>query len=446
MSRNRLVLAVGGVVSCLLLTAHVTEPTVDSSPMAEQAPLTLSPVQTVSPPKSRTIHARTSVLIPSSAMAARRESDGIAVNAEERTALLSTLLSAFTVSPAAADQARDLTFTQWKFSPKFDHGEGFPQALFYDRKTKHLYFINPYSSGLARLDPERDLFTEWTLPGVNKDAFAPNHVTVGRDGRAYYTDFGLNRIGCLDPDTNTVTFWTIPRAPGDPEVIGPAGLDFDSNGDLWVMGYKNHTVYRLTPLTNVLTAYPIPHDDFQSTDLLVDTDDNVVWIGQETNTISILFPMTNLYKEWPIPSARTPFAIQPDLWTSNPNGISLGREHEIFVAETAMNKVARLNTDTNVYTEWTLPIPDELPSTTISVQPFSTAVGHNKNRVYFSERTSNRIGMINTHTNVLTEWRLPQNLDWGPRGLVIDAQHNRLFFISQALSRIGMLDLAEDNE
>lgn len=317
--------------------------------------------------------------------------------------------------------------TEWEVGPELRH------PLAWHEGSRSLYFVRSYSEPrlIVRLDPATGTLTEWPVPGDGLFRIRVDPAT----GTVFFSDF-VRTIRRLDPATNEVTEWVFPVTEHDPDgEIHTSGMDVDSAGNLWVMGYHNHTVYRLSLANNVLTAYPIPHDDPQNPDILVDADDNVFWQAQETNTMNVLFPKTNLYKEWPLPSFRRHLF---GLGTGNPASPNLGKAHEIIFGLPAVNKVVRLNTETNVLTEWS---EWDVHHNQNFDQSY-VAVGRDKNRIYLTDSETGRVGMINSRTGRFLEWALPEDVQRGPTSLVID-QQNRLFFTSEVASRIGMLELPE---
>src|SRR5262249_53962926 len=72
--------------------------------------------------------------------------------------------------------------------------------------------------------------TEYDLP--RKDA-QPHDVLLDADGQVWYSDFGAQFIGALDPKTGKVTDYAIPvLKPEQPR--GSLDLELDPDGNLWV--------------------------------------------------------------------------------------------------------------------------------------------------------------------------------------------------------------------
>ena len=349
--------------------------------------------------------------------------------AHKQASLAARQTASIRLSPISTAQATvpDANLTEWEVGEELRH------PLAWHEASQSLYFVRRYSTPrlIVRLEPATGKLTEWPVPG---DGLFRIHVDPDT-GHVFFSDF-IRTVRRLDPAANEVTEWEFPVTEHDSDgEIHTSGMDTDSAGNLWVMGYHNHTVYRLDLSSNVLTAFPITHDDPQNPDILVDAEDHVFWQAQETNSMNLLFPATNLYKEWPMHSFKRHLF---GMGTGNPASPNLGNAHEIIFGLPAVNKIVRLNTDTNVVTEW-----DEWD--THHDQNFDqsyVAVGRNKSRIYLTDSSAGRIGRINARTHRLTEWRLPQDVYRGPTSLVIDGA-NRLFFTEEGASRIGMLEVTE---
>ena len=78
-------------------------------------------------------------------------------------------------------------------------------------------------------DATKVIITEYDLP---RDSIEPHDVIVGKDGNAYYTNFGEQNLGQLNPKTGKVTEIQLPELKkGWPQ--GSLGIRPDHEGNLW---------------------------------------------------------------------------------------------------------------------------------------------------------------------------------------------------------------------
>src|SRR5262249_50157602 len=76
----------------------------------------------------------------------------------------------------------------------------------------------------------RVIYTEYDLP---RSTIQPHDVLVDDQGIAWYSSFGLQALGRLDPKTGKVTEFPVAlRKPGFP--TGLLGLRSDKEGNLWM--------------------------------------------------------------------------------------------------------------------------------------------------------------------------------------------------------------------
>src|SRR5437667_3075262 len=97
------------------------------------------------------------------------------------------------------------------------------------------------------------VITEFDLP--RKEAL-PHDVVVDADGHAWYTDFGAQFVGELDPKTGKVVDHAIPLLrPEQPK--GSLDLEIDPDSNLWVgLSYQGGAV-KIDRKTKQVTAYPL---------------------------------------------------------------------------------------------------------------------------------------------------------------------------------------------
>lgn len=359
-------------------------------------------------------------------------------------ATLTVTLLGLLLAPLAerAHAGPDAVVTEWRLPTNARAN----RSIAFSAACGCAFYADASRGRIGRLEPETGVITEWELP-ASEYADTPWRLLPDPDGGVYFSTFAPV-MGHLDPQTGTVTIWPIPRAETDPDPITLYELDFDSAGRVWVMGNNNHTLYRLDRRTNVVTSYPIPHDEPYSTQLQVDDADRVFWIGaRDTNSISVLDPATNLYVEWSVPS-WVPGSVEPSR-TSFPTGLLLRSDDELMFMERSANKLARLDLATNVFTEWTMPTvatppPSVLgdPGAGLGEMVAASASGD----LFFTETWADRIGAFDPASSRLVEWQLPPARRHStaarqrvfPNGIAI-APDCRVFYVTGFSNRIGVL-------
>ena len=97
----------------------------------------------------------------------------------------------------------------------------------------------PRPSGRAT----RVIYTEYDLP---RETIEPHDVIVDKDGIAWYSNFGEQNLGRLDPKTGKVTEFPVPEhKPGFP--TGFLALRADRDGNLWLGNMYQATHRQVRP-------------------------------------------------------------------------------------------------------------------------------------------------------------------------------------------------------
>jgi hypothetical protein len=97
------------------------------------------------------------------------------------------------------------------------------------------------------------IVTEYDLP--RKEAL-PHDVIVDPDGHAWYTDFGNQFVGELDPASGKVTDYALPLLRDD-QPKGSLDLELDPDSNLWIGMSYQAGVAKIDRKTKQVTAYPL---------------------------------------------------------------------------------------------------------------------------------------------------------------------------------------------
>jgi hypothetical protein len=121
-----------------------------------------------------------------------------------------------------------------------------------DETTGDVFFTEPSSGNIARLDPTTNLVTRWSVGGN------PANVTLDSAGRPYATLSSLQQIARVNPGTDgvlgtaddTVTRWSVPGPASFITVPGPFqtpdGITIDTNGNIWFDESNSNEIGRLS--------------------------------------------------------------------------------------------------------------------------------------------------------------------------------------------------------
>jgi virginiamycin B lyase len=295
-------------------------------------------------------------------------------------------------------------------APKGDVLQKFAEYLASVNRSTHPTFALPLKtaprpSGRAT----RVILTEYELP--RPDLTEPHDVVVDPlgTGTVWYSNFGEQTLGELDPKTGKVAEYPLPLLkPNAP--TGSLDLEFDPNGNPWVAMMYQQAIATLDRKTGKVTAYPLapeyqnPKVQIGMLDPRNSNVDGKVWFSEGgTRTLFQLDPATgkmvqiDQFKNVPKNVAHAEYGIVSD------------PQNNIWFFDFADRNVGRTDKNTGVTTLFAVPTPASRPR-----RGHMDADG----RITFAEFAADRVGVMDIKTERIREWPLPAN--FAPYDAVMD--------------------------
>ncbi len=227
----------------------------------------------------------------------------------------------------------------------------------------------------------RVIITEYDLP---RPTIEPHDVIVDKEGIAWYSNFGEQNMGKLDPKTGKVTEYPLPE-PKKGSPTGSLSIRFDKDENLWLGMMYQGAIAKFDRKTEKIQVWNIPPE-----------------LNKANTQVNMTSPMH--------------IGIDDKVWTQN-NGFA---------------GIHRIDMKTGKWETW---------------EPFKESpVGHNiydvvadsKNNAYFTDIGKEHIGRIDAKTGKLSFYETPTKSS-GPRRGMMDPQ-DRLWFGEYRGNRIGMFD------
>src|SRR5665213_3482849 len=211
----------------------------------------------------------------------------------------------------------------------------------------------------------RVIYTEYDLP---RETIEPHDVVVDASGIVWYSSFGEQNLGRLDPKTGKVTeFPIIEHKPGFP--TGLLGLRSDHDGNLWLGNMYQATIVKFDRKAETFQFWPLQGE--QNID------------AAQINMVS-------------------PQSAQVDgkVWSQN-NG---------FFTDFRQRHIGRIDAKTGEVALYTIPTPASAPR---------RGMMDAQDRLWFAEYRGVRIAVFDTKTEQFKEW--PIGPRWSsPYDVVID--------------------------
>src|SRR5262245_23679358 len=201
------------------------------------------------------------------------------------------------------------------------------------------------------------IYTEYDLP---RQEAQPHDVIVDADGKAWYSDFGSQFVGELDPKTGKVAEYAIPvLRPEQPK--GSLDIEFDSSGNVWLALMYQAGVAKIDRKTKQVSMYPYPKEwlNFSTQTSMVSPTyshvDGKVWANnQETRENYRLDVATGKYEN---------LGISKDPRGKNISGYGMptDKNNNVFMLEFGGAAIGKRDAKTGEITIWPTPTNGSRP-------------------------------------------------------------------------------------
>jgi virginiamycin B lyase len=265
----------------------------------------------------------------------------------------------------------------------------------YDLKTL------PRPSGQAT----RVIYTEYDLP---RETISPHDVIVDAEGMVWYSSFGEQNLGRLDPKTGKVTEFPIPEhKPGFP--TGLLGLRSDRDGNLWFGNMYQATIAKFDRKSETFKFWPLQGEqniDAAQINMVSPQSSHIdgkVW-AQNNGFAGVhrLDIASGKIETWqPFKEAKEPHNIYDVIPDSQNN---------VYFTDFRQRHIGRIDAKTGEVKLFTIPTPASAPR---------RGMMDAQDRLWFGEFRGDRIAMFDTKTEQFKEWQVSPR--WSsPYDVVID--------------------------
>jgi virginiamycin B lyase len=274
----------------------------------------------------------------------------------------------------------------------------------------------------------RTIITEYDLP---RKLAMPHDVIVDSAGMAWYSDFGEQFIGKVDPKTGKVTEFEIPvLKKGFP--LGTLDLQLDKEENLWVSLMYQGGIAKFDKKTEKFQVYPVPKEwqgNHTQQSMVSPSNSHVdgkVWTNnQDTHAIYRLDVATGQYEnlgEFQIPGANR---------SINAYGIPSDQENNLYLLEFGANNIGRIDAKTKEFKVYSTVTPNSRPRR----GRFDA-----QNRLWFAEYGSNGVGVLDPKTEKIQEWVLPT--PWSAPYHVVPDKNGEVWIGSMWTDRVTRMNPA----
>ena len=247
------------------------------------------------------------------------------------------------------------------------------------------------------------IYTVYALP---RPSIQPHDVVVDSSGTAWFSEFGDDYLGRLDPRTGQVREFAIPTVrPKEPR--GSLDLEFDEQGNIWIGRMNQGGVAEFNRQTGKFSVYEVPKPFITVTTQqpMVAPEhwevDGKVWMSAES--LPGLYRVdirTGKWQRW------LPYGVMKG---GGGGEYAFGRPHSVYgvysdehnnayFCDFSGENIGEIDAKTGKVTLYPTPTPHSRPR---------RGEMDSQGRLWFAEWRANRIGMFDTHTHVFREWPVP---------------------------------------
>jgi virginiamycin B lyase len=236
--------------------------------------------------------------------------------------------------------------------------------------------------------------TEYDLP---RKGALPHDVVVDKDGKVWYSDFGAQFVGVMDPKTGETKDIAIPVVrPEQPK--GGLDLEFDPDGNVWLAMMYQAAISKIDRKTHEVTVFPFPQEWISTSaqasmvSPMYSNVDGKVWTNNQEDSLNYRLDLASGKFE-NIGQAKTPGGKRIRAY-----GMPTDQQNNLYQLEFGGQSIGRRDAKTLEVTIW--------PTSTALSRPRRGRVDE-QNRLWFAQYGGDGIGMFDPKTDIIKEWRLP---------------------------------------
>jgi len=234
----------------------------------------------------------------------------------------------------------------------------------------NLWFVGGF--GIGRLTPTGGYTQFSALGGLHG-------IAPGPDGNLWVAGYGNSRIGKITP-SGVLTIYTLPSGN-----LNPTGIVAGPDGNLWFTLFGSNKIGRITP-SGSFTAFPLPTPDRTPTFITAGSDGSL-WFTERSSGRIGRMTTTGTLTEFPLPTANG--------W---PYGITAGPDGNIWFTYAKGNKIGRITTS-GVVTEFVMPTPG--PPLGGSAYSANMITAGPDGKIWFTQEDANKIGRVTLHRDIV---------------------------------------------
>ena len=237
------------------------------------------------------------------------------------------------------------------------------------------------------------VYTEYDLP---RPTIEPHDVVLDPEGNAWYSNFGAQTLGKIDPKTGKHTEFAVPE-PKKGSPLGSLSLRNDREGNLWLGLMYQAGIAKFDRKTEKFQTWLIPAEmntanaQVNMTSPMSIGVDGKVW-SQNNGFAGIhrIDLKTGKWETW------EPFKQSPQ--GHNIYDVVADAQNNAYFTDMGREHIGRIDAKSGEVTLYSTPTKDSGPR---------RAVMDGQEKLWFGEYRANAIGMFDPKTTEFKEWKMP---------------------------------------
>jgi len=278
----------------------------------------------------------------------------------------------------------------------------------------------------------RVIITEYDLP---RKVAMPHDVIVDASGTAWYSDFGSQYLGKLDPSTGKVAEYPISEfKSGFPQ--GSLDIEIDKDGNIWQGMMLQGGIVKFDPRTEKFQTFPLSpniNSDVAQQAMVMPasfTVDGKVWMNnvgiRGIHRLDLGSPRFETFRPY---QALGLGSGGMDTGGHSVYGIAADSRNNLYFMDFGSENIGRVDAQTGKIKLLPTPTRDSHPRR-----------GHMdaQDQLWFAEYLADKVAMLDTKNEKFTEWAVPTKWTW-PYDVVPD-KNGDLWTGSMSTDRIVRLN------
>jgi virginiamycin B lyase len=279
---------------------------------------------------------------------------------------------------------------------------------------------------LPRLKGASDdvVITEYDLP---RRVTEPHDVVVDAQGMAWYSDFGTQVLGEVNPRTGEVTEFQLPVLKAG-QANGELDLELDKSGMMWLGMMMQGGVAEFDPKAKAFKTFPLPekwNDNAAQIAMVTPPNNGVMWTNDVDKDSAHRLNLTT--GQWDTFGPITDGTHRLSIY-----GLYADSHNNAYAMDFSPNDGSYLGKVDGTTGAMSL-IPTPTKNVRLRRGRFDA-----QDRLWFAEYAGNAIGMYDANTGKMTEWPLPT--PWTAPYDVVADKRGEIWTGSMWTDRVSRLD------